>query len=593
MKHYILFTVSFTFVALASNAEEQILFESDRHGNDEIYRHFPGGRTQRLTLDPGGDYYPALSPDGTKMAYVIHIAGNLEIAVMELKPGKRQQLTFSVLHEDNLHPTWSPDGGRIAFASDRDGDFDIYIMDENGENVTNMTDNSPLHENAPHWSPVSEKIVITSYPDGFVAENINLLDVQTGKQRRLTNSIHPVAYPRWSPNGSQIAYLSTKTPEPPLPTSSIWRVKADGTDPEALVTDDGNNRSPRYSPDGKWIAFQSNRNSNADIYALNLESREVTRLTTHLGDDSYPDWSPDGERLAFVSNRDGNPDIFTMTVNRQQLTNLTRNGLSEYHPTWSPDGEKIAFTRWMGDASSRIYVIDSNGENEVELVSLPFDNDFPAWSPLGNKIAFVNRPEQAERKSLIYTVDPIGKNLQAIYENPDKRIRQLAWSGDGTQITFIPIRAIVRGPIAVLNTVTHEVRTIDLPFDVPLYSPSSPDLSPDGQDITFTAFPPPFVTFHLGYGVFIIDRDGNPVRTINVDSHPLEAEGLTWSPDGKKMLFGHDGRLFALDLESEAAELLFESASNPDWQDPSLPRSVSPRNKLNTTWSEMKKSENR
>ena len=322
---------------------------------------------------------------------------------------------------------------------------------------------------------------------------------------------------------------------------------------------------------------------------MNLESREVTRLTTHLGDDSYPDWSPDGKRLAFVSSRDGNSDIFTMTVNRKQLTNLTKNGLSEYQPTWSPDGEKIAFTRWMGDASSRIYVIDSDGENEVELVGLPFYNDFPAWSPLGNKVAFVNRPERGESESLIYTVDPNGKNLQVIYENPDRRIRQLAWSGDGAQITFSPIR----GPIAVLDMVTHEVRTIDLPFDLPVYLPSSPDWSPDGQDITFTAFPPPIVTFDPGHGVFIIDRDGNPVRTITVDTHPLDAEGLTWSPDGKKMLFGRDGRLFMLDLESEATELLFESASNPDWQDPSLPRSVSLRNKLNTTWGVMKKSGHR
>ena len=67
-------------------------------------RHFPGVRTQRLTLDPvgdpGGDYYPALSPDGTKMAYVIQFTGSLEIAVMELKSGKREQLTcFSLAHE--------------------------------------------------------------------------------------------------------------------------------------------------------------------------------------------------------------------------------------------------------------------------------------------------------------------------------------------------------------------------------------------------------------------------------------------------------------------------------------------------------------
>ncbi|MDE0186181.1 MAG: DPP IV N-terminal domain-containing protein [Candidatus Poribacteria bacterium] len=580
MRHCLVIAIGIAFAALLANAEEQILFESNRHANDEIYRHFPGVRTQRLTFDEGGDYYPALSPDGKKMAYVPRIGGILEIAVLDFRSGKRQQLTFSPLHKSNLHPTWSPDGSRIAYASDADGDFDIYIMDENGQNATNLTDDSPLHENSPHWSPVSEKIVFVSYPDGWVAEDVNLLDVRTGDRRRLTSSINPVAYPRWSPNGSQIAYFSTKPFEPPLSTSEIWRAKADGTDAEPLVTDGGGNRSPRYSPDGKWIAFESYRDFNTDIYALNLESREVIRLTTHLGDDSYPSWSPDGERFAFVSSRDGNPDIFTMTVNGQQITNLTKNGLSEYHPTWSPDGEKIAFTRWMGDDSSRIYIIDSNGENEVELAALPANNDFPAWSPLGNKIAFVNRPERGERKSLVYIVDPNGKNLQAIHKNQDKRIRQMAWSGDGTQIIFSPIRS----PITAVNTVTLEVHTVD----IPVHSPNSPDWSPDGQDITFTAFPPPIVSFDAGHGVFIIDQDGNAVRTIIVDTHPLDAEGLAWSPDGKAMLLGQHGGLYTLDLVSETVSLFLKFASNPNWQNPTQPRSVSPRNKLNTTWGDMK-----
>ena len=240
-----------------------------------------------------------------------------------------------------------------------------------------------------------------------------------------------------------------------------------------------------------------------------------------------------------------------------------------------------------GGRQQQIYIIDSDGENEVELVALPVNNDFPAWSPLGNKIAFVNRPERGERKSLIYTVNPNGKNLQAIYKSLDKRMRQMAWSGDGTEIIFSPIR----GPIAFLDTVTHEVRTIDLPFDLPVYLPSSPDWTPDGQDIIFAAFPPPIVSFDPGHGVFIIDQDGNPVRTIIVDTHPLDAEGLAWSPDGKKMLLSQHGGLYTLDLASETVELFLESASAPDWQDSSRPRSVSPRNKLNTTWGAMKKSE--
>ena len=290
MKAYIVFTVGFTFLAWVASAQEQILFESTRDANDEIYRHFPGVRTERLTFDEGGDYDPALSPDGTKMAYVTRYGGNLEVAVMELKSSKRRLLTFSPGGDSNLDPTWSPDGSQIAFASDRNGEFfDIYIMDADGTNVTNMTDSLRRDDVSPDWSPVSQKIVFTSSPVGSDDE-VYLLDVNTRTQRRLATASTIAANPKWSPKASRIAYLATEWPDIEMLArdTAIWRVKADGTNLEALVTTGETHLQPTYSPDGRWIAFASDRDSNMDIYTLNLETQELTRLTTHVGYDSVP-----------------------------------------------------------------------------------------------------------------------------------------------------------------------------------------------------------------------------------------------------------------------------------------------------------------
>ena len=578
------FTVSLTCTALCANAEEQFLFVSDRDGNSEIYRYLPGGRPKRLTFGEGPDGHPALSPNGKSMAYFTTINRVSQIAVLDFNSRKPQQLTFSP--KSNVHPTWSPDGRRIAFSSNRDGDFDIYIMNRNGKNAKNMTENSPLHDASPHWSPVSQKIVFTSERDRLAPKDVYVLDAQTGNRRKLITSSSFASNPKWSPNGSLIAYYSTDMSDTSPSTTFLWRVIPDGTELEALVTGGESNSDPKYSPDGKWIAFESYRDFNRDIYALNLESRELTRLTTHLGNDSLPDWSPDGEHLAFVSSRDGNSDVFAMTVGGEHISNLTMSGMYEAFPTWSPDGSTIAFSRLMGDNTVRIYAVDSHGGNEVQLIGFPVANLYLVWSPNGNRLAFVNFPERGDPKHRIYTVDPDGRNLHLLHEEPVNPIAEIAWGNDETQIIFNR----TNNEIDFLNTETREVHTIDVSVE----NINSLDSSPDGEHIVFSASKP-IENPAPRLGISIIDSDGMLLRIVPTDVPILLRlnNGLSWSPDGSKILFGHGEGLYTLDLNSEAVELFIAAGSQPDWQDSTLPRSVSPLHKLNTTWGEMKKGENR
>ena len=588
MRHHIsYFTISLTFIVLLANAEEQILFVSKRDGNQEIYRQVLGGRVTRLTFEEGSDFDPVLSPDGTKMAYVSTINRIFEIAVMDLKSREHQQLTFSL--KRNLHPTWSPDGKRIAFASDRDGSFDIYIMDATGENITQMTDNFPWDDSWPHWSPVSEEIVFTSDRHGGAAD-VYLLNVQTRDQKQLTNFNYRTAYPKWSPSGTKIAFFSA-TREKILPRDRlIWRMKPDGTDLEILVADGQLNDEPAFSPDGKWLAFTSARDKNEEIYSININTQQIIRLTNHPGRDYLPDWSPDGEKIAFVSRRDGNPDIYTMTANGEQLTNLTKSKRVEMMPAWSPDGEQIAFKQETLDGRYEIHVMEKDGKNQVKVADVPFANGFPTWSPQGDKIAFVNLPEKGVETTRIYTIDVNGKNQRLLFEDRGGSIGKIRWSPDGTQIIFgdsLHRTQHHSGPrIGLLDFKTREVRTIK----VSVSFPRDVTWLPNGQEIVCSAYPPFPETRH---GVFIIDRDGNPLQTILMDTPPSTTDGLAWSPDGSKILFGRGGGLYTLDLTNESVKLFLKSATIPDWQDPSRPRSVSPQNRLKTTWGEIKKRDKR
>ena len=581
------FAIGLHFSVLLANAGEQILFVSQRDGNQEIYKQVLGGRRTRLTFEAASDLDPVLSPDGTKMVYVSTINRSFEIAVMELKSRKRQQLTFEP--NSDLHPSWSPDGKRIAFASDRDGTFDIYIMDAKGENIKQMTDNFPWDDSYSHWSPVKEEIVFISDRHGGAAD-VYLLDVQTGNEKRLTNYNYRTAYPKWSPGGTKIAFFSA-TREKILPRIQlIWRMKSDGTDLEALVVDGESNDEPTFSPDGKWLAFTSARDKNEEIYSINIDTQQIIRLTNHPDRDYQPDWSPDGESIAFVSRRDGNPEIYTMTANGEQLTNLTKSKRIEMMPDWSPDGAQIAFKQETLDGRYEIHVIDKNGKNQVKVADVPFANGFPTWSPQGDKIAFVNLPEKGVETTRIYTIDVNGKNQRLLFEDRDGSIGKIRWSPDGTQISFgdsLHRTQHHNGPrIGLLDFKTREVRTIE----VSVSFPRNVAWSSVDQKVVFSAFPPPSETRH---GVFIIDRDGNPLRTILMDTPPSTTDGLAWSPDGNKILFGQGGGLYTLDLTNESIKLLLKSATTPDWQDPSRPRSVSPRNRLKTTWGEIKKRDKR
>ncbi len=223
----------------------------------------------------------------------------------------------------------------------------------------------------------------------------------------LTESDHFVydGKPAFSPNGRKIAFASDRSG-----TKDIFTMSADGTHQHRVtITDNGPETDPAWSPEGKRIAFTSYRNGNTDIYVINRDRSGLRRLTTSPGGDREPAFSPDGTKIVFE--RGG--EIWKMKAARESETNraqrLTTNGptIYEWDPVWSPDGTKIAFvsTRdaaFEGDYD--IYVMNADGSDQTRLTNARGGDSDPAWSPDGTKIAFSGFREGTS-SSEIYVMD--------------------------------------------------------------------------------------------------------------------------------------------------------------------------------------------
>ncbi|PYJ09636.1 MAG: hypothetical protein DMF06_09395 [Verrucomicrobia bacterium] len=248
-----------------------------------------GSNQTAVSSSYGDDTEPAWSSDGTRIAFtnaprpmgpppyppptsyiIVRQIGSLHQALPAPTP---------TLDSD---PTWSPDDTRIAFTSQNEGYDQIYVMDANGSNLGNLT-NNPAGDFQPAWSPDGTKIAFTSERDGD--PEIYVMDATSLNQTRLTNN----------------------------PAQDF---------------------RPAWSPDGTKIAFASDRDGNSEIYVMNADGSNVINLTNNPASDSDPAWSPDGTKIAFATNRDGNSEIYVMDANGANPTNLTNYPGTDKQPNW-------------------------------------------------------------------------------------------------------------------------------------------------------------------------------------------------------------------------------------------------------------------
>lgn len=272
---------------IAGIAESKIVFISTRSGAKEVWSmDYDGANQHQLTHLGSIALSPRISPDRTRLAFSGLTKDSWQIMMYSLELGR--PVAFPRSGGDNISPAWSSDGARVAFASSRgQGGTEIYLADSSG-----------------------------------------------GGSRRLTtgrSDVSPVFNPK---TNGQIAFVSGQTGLP-----QIYIMDADGSNLQK-VTDQGYAVSPSWSPNGLLLAFSWIRNygpgviGGADIYLMDIASRQIVQLTHDSGRNDFPSWSPDGRHIVFQSTRGGTEQIWSVLADGTHLQQLTREGRNS-QPNWS------------------------------------------------------------------------------------------------------------------------------------------------------------------------------------------------------------------------------------------------------------------
>ncbi len=433
-----------------------------------------GGIPRRVIADAE---WPAWSPDGKSLAFVTY-DGWVSVSDIDGRNTRKLHRTS----QPHLI-AWSPDGSRLAFVNENaewmtSGNLapsSIIILGRDGKNPVVVTDATHLNT-SPRWSADGSGIFYVSNFGGgrdIYFRRIARDGKPVGDAQRLTTglSLHSITS---SADGSVMAY-STATATVgiwtvPIPTAGTVSVGA----ARQLTFANERIEAMSISSDGAWMAFDSDRAGNQDIWKMPLAGGEAEQLTRDPADDFNPSWSPDGREISFHTWRGGNRDAYLISGDGSNERLLLGGPAHEFGGRWSPDGKTLAVASGRS-GRGELYLVSRDGGTPRQLTR-DRGSLRPFWSADGRWIAY------AGETGGIRIVPAAGGQPTVVYP----RGHELGgWSPDGRELYARMQNEGGVGTISAINIATKQARSLVL-FDQPERPFYRPEFVAHGGKFYFT-----------------------------------------------------------------------------------------------------------
>ena len=392
-----------------------------------------------VTADPNSEQFPAISPDGSTVAYAASIGddGMSRIFIRGLNGSAPIALTHGKA-EQEIYPVWSPDGTQVALVRQMENDCRIVVVAALGGYEREVTSCAPNLVDYFDWGPDGKSLVVMRYQrEGKNAGGsaIQFVDLESGAVHYFDydrNTNLPDVQPRVSPDGRRIAFRRGA-----VPYSDIYVVDATGGAVRQLTHLRAQLLGYDWAPDGRHIVFSSDHDGRQQLYLLDVDTRAISPLGVNGA--TFPTVS---RKHPVVVYQQDNSDLNLLSLHieanaKDTPQTLVASTRAEYWPAYSPRDDRLAFVSdRSGDA--QLWMQPADGGAPFQLTHhTALDVALPSWSPDAHRVAYVVR---GGGHSELYVVD-VDSGQSRRVSDAGENVRFGSFSADGASLLYVSDRS--------------------------------------------------------------------------------------------------------------------------------------------------------